>query len=101
MPTRSFRDASGREWQVWMVMPTTTERRATDAAPADHDRRTQQKQRISLPGPLKHGWLAFQTRGEKRRLAPHPAGWESMSDDELRTLLSQATVIGTPRRLIE
>jgi hypothetical protein len=50
---------------------------------------------------MKDGWLVFQTRGEKRRLAPLPEGWSEFSDDQLISLLEHATLLGPPRRLIE
>ena len=100
MATRTFRDKIGRVWEVWEVFPTSTERRVELQA-VGVDRRRSQENRISLPNEMKRGWLTFQTRGEKRRLAPHPENWAQMSDDELGTLLELATLTGPPKRLIE
>lgn len=50
---------------------------------------------------LRLGWLAFQTAQEKRRLAPVPADWNDLSDDELLSLLETAERVGKPKRLIE
>ena len=47
------------------------------------------------------GWLAFQSRSERRRLAPTPAGWETLDDEQLAELCAQAAPVGTPRRLVE
>jgi hypothetical protein len=56
----------------------------------------------AVVGPeLRGGWLAFESREEKRRLAPVPAGWETASDDELREFLTRAAPRGKPRRLAE
>ena len=100
MATRTFRDSIGRMWDVWEVFPTSTERRV-QLEPVAVNRRRSQENRISLPSEMKRGWLVFQTRGEKRRLAPHPENWDQLSDDELVTLLELATLTGPPKRLIE
>jgi hypothetical protein len=41
---------------------------------------------------LIHGWLAFEPAGggEKRRLAPIPARWESATEEELERMLARA-----------
>lgn len=47
------------------------------------------------------GWLAFKTRGEKRRLAPYPEDWSTVDDARLEELCNAAVVVQAPRRLIE
>lgn len=81
---REFRDRNGLEWRVWSVIPG----RASNKA-----------QRYL--GELRSGWLAFETLdGEsRRRLAPFPAEWITMSDGELERLLEQAADAPIRRRL--
>jgi hypothetical protein len=67
MSYRTFQDASGEEWQVWDVFPSTDVRNT-----------------------LQGGWLTFQSAEEKRRLAPVPLYWVSADDAELRRLLESA-----------
>ena len=50
---------------------------------------------------LSNGWLTFETKGEKRRLAPIPADWENRSADELMELCDEATRVAPSQRLIE
>lgn len=77
MAHRVIKDAHGETWDVWEVHPS-----AESAI-------------------LRGGWLAFQSRDEKRRLAPVPDGWEERSDDDLLALLDAAESQGRPKRLIE
>lgn len=37
-----------------------------------------------------HGWLCFESEGEKRRLAPVPAGWDEAGPDRLSGWLQAA-----------
>ena len=68
-----FRDADGVEWVVFFT--------ARSIARDQH-----------LPEEYREGWLAFESSsGEKRRLAPVPSDWESVSDGELATLCVRAT----------
>lgn len=70
---RDFRDADGVEWGVFFT--------ARSVARDQH-----------LPEEYREGWLAFESAaGEKRRLAPVPEGWESLSWDELSALCESAT----------
>ena len=48
-----------------------------------------------LPG-LAEGWLSFECRNERRRIAPIPADWETMTADELSRLCSRATPARSP-----
>lgn len=45
------------------------------------------------------GWLAFQSAGERRRLAPPPDGWEALPDEQLAELCAKAEPAGPTRRL--
>jgi len=42
--------------------------------------------RPRLPDDLATGWLAFQSATERRRLAPTPQGWQTMTDEQLESL---------------
>ena len=121
MPHRAFTDTAGTDWQVWAVKPqwadrrTGAQRRARSVDDPDVDppvieqRRStdrrkglpDQFRRVRLAGGLENGWLAFESSGERRRLAPIPTGWESVSEKELELLCRRATAMGTSRRLIE
>lgn len=70
---REFRDAEGAEWFVFFT--------ARSIARDQH-----------LPQEYREGWLAFESAaGEKRRLAPVPENWESLSGHELTALCAAAT----------
>lgn len=102
MTHRAFRDHNGRSWDVWEVHPTLVERR--DARRGDRiavERRKRSEPRASLPVALRHGWLAFESKSERRRLAPIPADWSLMTDDQLEQLLARADMKSKTRRLIE
>lgn len=105
MAHREFRDPTGRRWDVWSVIPERAERRRQTAAlPSTAERRRQadSEYRVPLGEQWTRGWLAFETRGEKRRLAPIPDGWEQASDAELDAMRERATPIARPpRRLAE
>jgi hypothetical protein len=45
----------------------------------------------SLPDEWKEGWLTFESDGQKRRLAPVPAGWEELPGSRLELLCRMAT----------
>ena len=119
MGHRSFTDAAGVVWDVWDVIPQWTERRSggdrrraendEDVDPPVLERRrktqrrgdTQDLSRVRIASGLSRGWLAFESARDKRRLAPVPPGWESMSDTELAGLCASATQAPSKRRLIE
>ena len=67
--SRTFTDSVGLEWTVREIAsPELTD---TLARLLEHDRRVS-------------GWLVFDaTDGEKRRLAPYPPDWRTMSDFEI------------------
>ena len=76
---REFRDESGALWVVFFTARSVARER-------------------HLPEQYREGWLAFESaHGEKRRLAPAPEGWESLSDRDLSALCAQATA-QAPRR---
>lgn len=102
MAHREFTDRHGRRWQVWEVCPSMLERRTGGqrGQPA-RERRIRDEPRAALPRSLRNGWLAFECRSERRRLAPPPEHWEELSDEELATLLESASARVRPRRLIE
>jgi hypothetical protein len=110
MPIRSFRTADGVPWQVWNVLPgrRDEERRAGyDRRSPDpvfrytgperrsiHDRRHPAAPFLSAH--LQSGWLAFESPTEKRRLAPIPRAWETLSDDQLERLCGEARPVLPP-----
>ena len=70
---REFRDDAGVQWVVFLTARSVAR---------DHH----------LPEQYREGWLAFESaHGEKRRLAPVPQDWESLTDRELSALCAQAT----------
>jgi hypothetical protein len=75
---REYRDSAGTEWRVWPVIPGAMTGRAILE---------------EMPEELRHGWLCFQSRREKRRLCPMPRSWEQRSDEELDVLRRAAEVV--------
>jgi hypothetical protein len=71
---RHFRDEAGVEWKVFLTA------RGSDAVSREH----------SLPEAFREGWLVFESPREKRRLAPIPADWETLSDEALGALCTRA-----------
>jgi len=64
----TFRDADGIEWTVTEIAAS-----ALAALP-----------RSSLRHPeFKDGWLLFQSERQRKRLAPYPKEWRSLSAEEL------------------
>jgi hypothetical protein len=72
---RHFRDEAGVEWKVFLTA------RGSDAVSREH----------SLPEAFRGGWLVFESAGEKRRLAPVPANWDTLSNDALAALCAKAS----------
>jgi hypothetical protein len=109
-PHRNFRDDEDQEWSAWDVVPSwgerrQGERRSTGApGPADtRDRRLGERRRvrgirIALTPCLAAGWLAFESSGARRRLAPIPADWHLLSEEQLRALWRDAEVLPQRRR---
>jgi len=109
VPHRAFRDPNDHVWDVWDVQPAWAERRRVDRRknPPDApspvpdrrrgaERRARLESKVHLGDGLERGWLTFESPDEKRRLAPIPSGWESLSDDELYALWLAARVV--PKR---
>ena len=98
---RSFTDVMGAVWVVWEVYPTLVERRLLAerrAARRDAiDRRHEKSGRPTLPLQIRGGWLAFQSKFERRRLIPVPDEWEVLDDVALRHLLAQSRLASRPR----
>ncbi|HZI41092.1 MAG TPA: hypothetical protein VFD67_05295 [Gemmatimonadaceae bacterium] len=104
MASREFSDDRGEVWQVWAVLPESLERRIAEdqhlAPPAD--RRTRRESRVKVSNPLMaSGWLAFENRTERRRLAPIPDDWSEMDEPQLRSLLAKAAIAGNTQRLLD
>lgn len=109
MPYRAFEDSTGREWQVWDVVPRLTERRhaesdrRVDITPIAHadrrrdERRLHSTHRAVLRGSYAHGWLCFDNGDAKKRLSPIPNDWTVCDDDTLEAYLRAADVVKTPR----
>jgi hypothetical protein len=85
--------------------PRVRERRTGDGASTARraaERRGHNEYRVPLATKFSHGWLCFETKGEKRRLAPYPESWVDMNDEELTELCELATRVEHPsRRLVE
>ena len=107
MAHRRFTDSRLIVWEVWDVYPTNVERRSgvdrRRAPRRDPDRRqwASLEPRLRVRPPYEQGWLAFEARHERRRLAPIPDGWDSLDEAGLDRLCAQARSVGRPRRLIE
>jgi hypothetical protein len=91
---RELTDSSGTVWQVWDVYPSSAERRdgpeRRETSRQSDDRRTRREVRVQLEEGYEHGWLAFESEQEKRRLCPIPPDWEQASDLDLIGLLAHA-----------
>ena len=92
---RTFLDARGRSWEVWMVHPSSIERRKMERrSPVENavflieqrvlgDRRQHPGVRSAVASEYSSGWLCFASNGEKRRLAPVPTNWMSANDSQV------------------
>src|SRR5579884_4273486 len=103
MAYRTFRGTDGRTWRVWTVVPMCSERRLSSApVPVERERRHRKStSRAKLGARWAHGWLAFETAGEKRRLAPYPREWATLAEQDLAILCLKAAPVDPPRRLLE
>ena len=103
MDTKTFTDVLGITWEVWEVYPRMLERRLLRERRAlrrgTSERRHEPVGRPTLPRQILGGWLAFQSRHERRRLHPVPDDWEDLSDRELQALLMHSKVSSRPRRI--
>lgn len=108
MSFRNFADASGIEWQVFDVVPRSEERRHYDRRSADFDlaltdRRDADRRIAVAAGTLFQkavaaGWLCFECRGERRRLAPIPDDWTRCSSQQLESYCRAARIVRTAAR---
>jgi YD repeat-containing protein len=73
MALLSITDAEGTTWMVYDVQGEASAR--------------------FVSGPLREGWLVFQTEHERRRLAPIPHGWDRLPEHALLALCSQAAPV--------
>jgi hypothetical protein len=78
---RRFQDSDGRFWDLWEIAAGGIRN-----AGSSYDRRHSSRD-SDESDPLATGWLCFESRGERRRFAPIPYGWELLSDDLLGFLL--------------
>lgn len=106
MNYRTFLDTTGKRWEVWLVTPDAAERRKSDrrmtatgseGIPGAVDRRGRPERRrsrfqrsVAVASEFSHGWLCFESDGDKRRLAPVPSGWHEAGPDRLSTWLAAA-----------
>lgn len=106
MSYRTFLDARGKRWEVWLVTPAAAERRKVDRRAAaggtapftsgPERRKTPERRRVpfqrsaAVSSEYSQGWLCFESEGEKRRLAPVPQGWDEAGPDRLSTWLQAA-----------
>jgi hypothetical protein len=73
MALRIFKDDEGVEWQVWDTVPDASRRMVQTG--------------------YSEGWLTFQSDGQKRRLAPIPAGWVDAAEPALQQLRDRAVLV--------
>ena len=73
---RQFRDETGVDWKVSLTP------RGSDAVSREH----------YLPEAYRGGWLLFESAQEKRRFAPVPPEWESLSSEALAGLCAKASI---------
>ena len=107
MSHRQFTDSKKTTWEVWDVEPSHAERRLSEqdrrrsGRTSGERRRVEDRSRVRIRTELAHGWLAFESKHERRRLAPIPSDWETLDASALERLCDQAKSIGRPRRLLE
>ena len=107
MPHRQFIDSKRTRWEVWDVEPSHAERRLNDDdrrrknRTSGERRQVEDRTRVRIHSYLSHGWLAFESKHDRRRLAPIPTGWEALDAKALEQLCDRAKSIGRPRRLLE
>ncbi len=107
MPHRQFTDSKHTTWEVWDVEPGHAERRGDSSDRRGSSRTSGERRqrtdrtRVRIKSGLSHGWLAFESKHDRRRLAPFPTGWEGLDASALERLCEQAASIGRPRRLLD
>jgi hypothetical protein len=72
MAIREFTDSAGTAWRVWRTTPR-------ESAIYDESLRT--------------GWLTFESKALRKRLAPIPRGWEDAPPDRLELMCRAAEVV--------
>jgi hypothetical protein len=101
MAHRTFIDSFGRHWDVWSVMPVGAERRRDSTSGwRSNERRHRREERDMIDDRWANGWLTFETRGEKRRLAKYPDHWMELSPEQLEWLCDGAVVVPQSNRLL-
>ncbi len=103
MALREFTDSAGEAWEAFAVIPREHvrrhyDRRSTAAAKdvhlEDSEERRDGDRRLTVghtSGRLDaNGWLCFQHRDERRRLAPIPEDWRRCDESQLRAYLEAA-----------
>jgi len=100
---RSFYASDGRRWEVWLILPTSAERRAEErrsvrGVRVPERRLTRERRRrawtpIGVDPAFEKGWLCFETDGEKRRLAPIPEGWDAAEVEQLEAWCGDALIV--------
>ena len=106
MAHREYRDSEGVAWEVWEVIPQSSERRKLRErrfAPRDAlDRRKRHEARLRLSNGESDGWIVFESHGLKKRLRPIPLDWHKASETELESMCARADrATRTSPRLIE
>lgn len=97
MAYREFHDSQGKQWEAWEVHPSAVERRMNrEDVQLDRDsadRRQRSQARFAVPPRLKEGWLALQAVDERRRIAPIPTNWTTLSEVELAQLIAESEAL--------
>lgn len=70
MALREFVDSSGKAWRVWFTLPMRG---------------------AVVAGTVENGWLTFEAKDCRRRLAPPPVDWEVASPQRLEQMCRAAT----------
>jgi hypothetical protein len=102
MSNRRIQDERGTTWDVWDVFPGDVvagsyDRRSPDRPAPDRLRTPTPTSSLSVQPELENGWLCFQSAVERRRFAPIPADWITLSDDALLELLETATRVASSK----
>jgi len=89
---RTFKDARGREWQVWETVPQGGSGQYATRLELSTDAQDRLSGRVRLPVSegREHGWLTFAAGDDKRRLSPIPHGWADASDAQIAAYFDAA-----------
>ena len=90
MALREFRDRAGLRWRAWDVHPGAERPGIPSVHPHGPEAEPEALFSDRVRRQFAEGWLAFETAGERRRLAPIPPGWEELPEDKLRELCERA-----------